>query len=502
MSRWPFPLTIDPEASTPMFLQIAQAISDDIRRGRLGPGDRLPGSRSLAIALDVHRNTVQAALAELQAQGWIVARRGQGTFVSGEIPRGLPDPAAHLASRSSGDPGRGKGPGFTLAPARELDSFYTSYFAAPHPGHQTIVLASGMPDLRLVPVESLARAYRRALRMSGSALLGYGDPRGHLRLRTELAAMLSTMRGLSLGADRLIVTRGSQMALDLACRALLRPGDAVAVEALGYRPAWQALELAGAELVPIAVDRQGLDVGALARVLDSRPLRAVYLTPHHQYPTTVTLSPGRRLQLMDLARRHGLAIFEDDYDFEFHYDGRPVLPLAASDPGNHVIYLGTLSKILAPGLRLGFVVGPDALIARMAAIRALCDRQGDHGVECAVAELIADGELQRHSRRTTRIYRERRDALAQALRAHLPGIVRFEVAHGGMALWIDAGPDVDMDAWARRGLALNVQFNPASRFALDGRNRPSARLGFASLDGSELEEAARRMAAAYELSLS
>jgi len=165
------------------------------------------------------------------------------------------------------------------------------------------------------------------------------------------------------------------MALDLLARALLVPGDVVAIEALGYPPAWGAFRRAGATLLPIPVDHEGLNVDALEAAVSRQPVRAVYLTPHHQYPTMVTLSPGRRLRLLDLAHRAQFAILEDDYDYEFHYEGRPVLPLASADAHGTVIYLGTLSKILAPGLRLGFVVAPKRLVQRLAADRFLVDRQ-------------------------------------------------------------------------------------------------------------------------------
>src|SRR5207244_1344963 len=159
------------------------------------------------------------------------------------------------------------------------------------------------------------------------------------------------------------------MALDLAARALIRPGDAVAVEAYGYRPAWEALRLAGAELIPLPVDDHGMRIDALRALVSARRVRAVYVTPHHQYPTTALLAPGRRIELLEIARTERIAVLEDDYDHEFHYEGRPVLPLASADPGGVVVYIGTLSKLLAPGLRLGFAVAPRAMIERMAALR-------------------------------------------------------------------------------------------------------------------------------------
>jgi GntR family transcriptional regulator/MocR family aminotransferase len=296
--------------------------------------------------------------------------------------------------------------------------------------------------------------------------------------------------------ERLVVVRGAQMALALVARALLRPGDAVALENLGYLPAWEALRSAGLRLVPIPVDRLGVDVEALAREVTRRRIRAVYVTPHHQYPTTVTLSPGRRLALLELARRHALLVIEDDYDAEFHYDSHPVLPLAASDPGANVVYVGTLSKILAPGLRLGFVAAHEAAVERLTLHRYYLDRQGDLAVEAAVAELIEDGELQRHAWRARRAYRSRRDALVAAIRTELEGILAFDVPAGGMALWGRVARGIDCRRWTERALASGVAIMHGGHFAFSGPGPRAIRIGFARHDERELREAIRRIAAA------
>src|SRR5262249_29017163 len=187
-------------------------------------------------------------------------------------------------------------------------------------------------------------------------------------LRSALASMLANTRALSVGADDVLVTRGSSMALTLVARALLRPGDTGAVEEFGYRPAWEGFRATGATVVPVPIDPDGIDVDALKRLAKRRAVRAIYVTPHHQYPTTVTLKAARRLALLALARAERFAIIEDDYDHEFHYDGRPVLPLASTDHAGLVVYIGTLSKILAPGLRLGYIVAPPAVLRRLGAI--------------------------------------------------------------------------------------------------------------------------------------
>ncbi|MFL5274459.1 MAG: PLP-dependent aminotransferase family protein, partial [Anaeromyxobacteraceae bacterium] len=276
----------------------------------------------------------------------------------------------------------------------------------------------------------------------------------------------------------------------------LAPGDAVAVEAFGYRPAWDALRLAGARLVPVPVDEQGLHVAALAALHARQRVRAVYLTPHHQYPTTVALSPARRLSLLDLAARERLAILEDDYDNEFHYEGRPRLPLASADRAGVVVYVGTLSKVVAPALRIGFATAPEAVLERMLVHRFHLDRQGDLVLEAALAELLEEGEIQRHVWRTRRAYAARRDALAAALGARLDGELSFAVPPGGIALWCRVGAGLDAREWAARALAGGVAVQHGGTFAFDGRPRPYLRLGFARHDERELAQAVRLLAEA------
>ncbi len=475
---WTLTLALDRADPAPVVRQIARGISEHVRAGRLRPGERLPGSRTLSRVLHVHRNTVAAAYAELAAEGWIASAPGKGTFVSGDTPADLRRaPAAAAGARR---------PGYELPPGPTPP--------APRAAARDLVdLEGGIPDLRLVPVAELARAYRRALRRPG--ILGYGDPRGQPRLRTAIGAMLRSTRGLDPDPERLLVTRGAQLAIALAARALVRPGDAVAVEELGYRAAWEAFRAAGARLVPVPVDEAGLRVDALEAIARRERLRAVYLTPHHQYPTTATLPAGRRVALLRLAAAERFAVVEDDFDSEFHYDGRPVLPLAASDPAGVVVYVGTLSKVLAPGLRLGYVHAPREAIACFAEHRRYLDRQGDGALELAIAELLEDGEIPQHVWRMRRIYAARRDALAAALRRELGGVVELTVPPGGMALWCRA-EGVDVDRWAEASAARGVPFDTARNFTFDGTARPALRLGFAAEPEKALREGVRRMAAA------
>jgi GntR family transcriptional regulator / MocR family aminotransferase len=294
-----------------------------------------------------------------------------------------------------------------------------------------------------------------------------------------------------------LVTRGSQMALELVAHAIVPRGGTVAVEGIGYRPAWAAFRRCGARVVPVPVDSRGIVIDALA-ALAKTGLSLVYVTPHHQYPTTATLSPSRRAALLDLARRERFAIIEDDYDHELHYDGRPILPLASADPSGHVVYIGTLSKVLAPVLRLGYVLAPQPLIERLAKDRFVLDRQGDHVVERATAELIEDGSVARHVRKCRQIYRARRDQLVSGLTTKLGGRVAVRAPSGGMALWaeVDLAPK-EVARWESRALTEGVSFAAGERFTFDGRAIPFARFGFATLDEQEIDRALERLVKAF-----
>jgi GntR family transcriptional regulator/MocR family aminotransferase len=478
MRHWQLTVALDATRGQPLFLQVASAIADDIRRGRLRHGDALPGTRELAERLGVNRNTIVAGYDELIAEGLVVTRIGGGTFVA--EPVATPPRAPSIAAQV---------PTYALPPMRTPAS--PARRALP-PGMR--LLDGGVADARLFPARPLARAFRRAIERSGRALTIAGDPCGHERLRIELAAMLTRTRGLVATPSTLMVTRSIEQGIDLVARTLIAPGDVVAVEAFGYPPAWQLLSLAGARLVPLPLDGDGLRVDALESLISRERVRAVFLTPHHQFPTTVVMSQARREKLARLALAHGIAIVEDDYDHEFHYAGKPVLPIASGVGRANVVYVGSLANLLAPGVSSGFVVAPPLLFERLAALRAASDARSDAAVECAVAELFEDGEMLRHVGRTRRRYASRRDALADSLRRRLGDALTFSVPDGGMAIWARVDDAIDVDAWAAAGERLGVRFSSAQRFDFDRRDRSHVRLGFSYHDETEIDDAARRMA--------
>nr|WP_272214361.1 PLP-dependent aminotransferase family protein [Marinicella sp. W31]MDC2879962.1 PLP-dependent aminotransferase family protein [Marinicella sp. W31] len=469
MASDPLALDIEKDAPGPLFLAIAGAITRDIMRGRLKPGTRLPGTRALAGELDVHRNTVDAAYQELTTQGWLHAEPARGTFVAEDLPDNMVEPVA-------------------------VSTPFEPAMVRPH-----LAFSDGAPDPNLVPDKALARAFRRAL-LSPAFRTGtdYGDARGTPVLRHALSSYLTSDRGVVADPARLLITRGSQMALFLAAKAAVKPGQAIAVEEPGYPLAWEAFRAAGATVRGIPVDAGGLSVTALEEAIatDSR-IAAIYVTPHHQYPTTVTMGAARRLQLLELVERYGITLIEDDYDHEYRFEGRPVLPLATRAPADlPLIYVGSLSKLLSPGIRLGYATAPEPLFTRMATARAAIDRQGDAPLEAALADLIRDGDLGRHARKARRIYRARRDVLASALSAHLDGRIDFDSPAGGLALWLRS-KNVSAETWAERAEAAGLALLPGTRFTLERPAQQALRLGYAALNEAQIVRAVEILAQSW-----
>ena len=353
MKRSKLVIELKGDDSQPLFLRLAASILSEIERGRLGPGDRLPGTRSLSLSLNVHRNTVSAAFQELMMQGWLVAEPSRGTVVAYDLPS---------VSLQAGD-----------------EAVVAIAESPPDASSNVLHISDGTPDTRIMPAVEMARAVRHAL-LQAPNLRGvcYGEPGGAQALRNALALYLAQERGLVRLPCQIMVTRGSQMAIYLAASTLVSPGDAVAVEEPGYPYAWEAFRAAGARIIGIPVDAQGVDVAQLESLAQQEPkLKALYVTPHHQYPTTVTLGASRRLRLLEVARRYGLAIVEDDYDHEYRFDGRSILPLASrADDEVSVIYIGSLSKLLSPAVRLGYASAQPEILQQMIKRREAIDRQG------------------------------------------------------------------------------------------------------------------------------
>jgi GntR family transcriptional regulator/MocR family aminotransferase len=445
------------EGSAPKYLRLAEAIRQAIEGGQLRPGELVPSTRQLGERYETHRHTVMNALAELVSEGWLESEPGRGYRVVAGLPRYFvcdPPPAA--------PPG---------APSRDRYAF-----------------PSGQPDLRLFPTEEYYATLREVLRHTDPvALLDYDEPAGARDLLVQLSHYLRRLRDIN--STEIVVTHGSQEGIFLVSKMLVRPGDVVAVDEIGYSPAWEALRLVGARLVGLPVDRSGVVPEALAQLARQTRVGLLYTTPLHQYPSTVTMPQERRRELYQVCSDHGIPILEDDYDHEFHYRSRPLAPLKSRDPEQLVYYISTFSKVVYPSARIGFAVVPPGQACRLAGIKRVTTRQSSTLVQLTQARWMESGGFERHLRRMRRAYQTRLQVMARVLqegadRYGLP--VSFDIPDGGMSLWVDFG--VDTARLAAQARTRGVAVRPGTEYRLDGGPSTHLRLGFASSTPQEIEE--------------
>lgn len=482
LRSWDLNLHITKSSGVVVYLQIAQQIIDEIQRGRLIPTAAMPGTRELAEKLQVNRKTIVLAYDELIAQGWLISESRRGTFVSAKLPHFSPAKPTNIDLKETTKD----------KPAPVL----AKYAAAIESENMAnlIDFNDGIPDTRLIPFETISKAFRHALiEPIRSNKLGYGDPKGMPNLRVALADMLNMERGLSVDIDNICIARGSQMGIFLAARVLANPQKYVVVESLSYPPAREAFRSCGAKILTVGLDQNGINVEALEALCKKYPISAIYVTPHHQFPTTVMMTAERRLKLLMLAEQYDFVIVEDDYDHEFHFHHHPVFPLASTAHAGRVIYVGSLSKVLAPGLRIGYLVASKEIINQCAAEVMLIDRQGNSVTELAVAALLESGEIKRHIRRTLKIYNERRNTLIDLLLNELAEHINFDSPNGGLAIWLRLNSGIDISKLVEKAMREKVKILPASLFSESNENVNGIRLGFGSLNANELATGVQRL---------
>lgn len=465
------------ESEVPIYVQISNGITQLITSGKLMPGQKLPGTRSLAMQLGLHRKTVNRAFEELVMQGYLETVPQKGTFVASHIPQLKPKEwGTEKQQRTS--------------PEASFEFQKYDALKFPYLVHKAgLVIDEGLPDLRLSPIEEIQRTYRNMLsRTFQLKHWSYGSPFGDDWLREEYASHLRNTRGLAVGAENVLITRGSQMAIYLASALLLEKCSKVVVGHLNYQTANHTLVHFGAELCYVPVDGHGLDTEALSRICEKHPIKAVYVTPHHHHPTTATLAADRRMHLLQLANQYGFAIIEDDYDYDFHYDRSPLLPLASADLQGQVVYIGGLSKIISPALRLGFLVGPKDFIESAGYYRRIMDRQGDRIMERTIAQMLAKGDIARHSKKALKVYRERRTAFANGLN-QLSDYLKYEMPGGGMAFWVGVDPKINLSLLADQLDEVGLSLPNWRNYDPHLEQHNHIRMGFASLNQEERDEA-------------
>lgn len=470
MYPWKTIIRIDRKLRTSVYLQIVNHLIAEITQGRISPSSKLPATRTLADLLKINRKTVVLAYDELMAQGWIIIKASKGTFVTESLPL-----IKHKGLRQNDNT---KAPSKTFYPIRKAEAVM-QYKEA-----KGLAIDGGVPDVRLAPIDLLYKTCRSiANSRHGKNLLKYGDVQGAYVLREALAKYLQETRGLKCKTENIFITRGSQMAIFMVFNLLLQKGDHVIVGETNYQDANRVIENTGAIMQTVPVDSEGIDVGAVALLCKKSKIRAMYVTSHHHYPTTVTLSAERRLHLLHLAEQYKFAIIEDDYDYDFHYAHNSILPLASIDTNGSVIYIGSFTKSLAPALRVGYLVAPENLLNALVRSRKIIDRQGDPILEASIALMLKEGEIQRHVKKSLNIYRNRRDFFCNLLKQELGDFIYFDIPEGGMAIWarFDAKINLELLLDVLKAQKLNILSDQS--FVKDLN---SIRLGFSQLNENEI----------------
>jgi GntR family transcriptional regulator/MocR family aminotransferase len=455
-------LPIDRSSHVPLHRQIYDGVRRAILDGLLRPGQRVPSTRSLAVALDVSRLPVLTAYEQLLHECYLDGRVGSGTFVSATLPDDLIGSLPHRA-----------------ASRRSL----------PRPSDQGGLgpFRMSLPALDQFPHAPWARLVARHAHALTRAQMAYGDPAGLVPLRAAIAEHLRAARAVRCEADQVLIVSGSQAALRLATAVLLGRGDRVAIEEPGYPGARAALGAGGAELVPVPVDGEGISVSSLRR----RTVRAVYVTPSHQYPLGTSMTAPRRLALLDWASRADAWVLEDDYDSEYRYVSRPLGALQGMDAHRRVVYIGTFSKVMFPALRIGYLVVPHALCERFVEARRALDLFSPTLYQLALAEFLREGHFARHLRRMRGVYQRRRDALLAGLARHCGDQLTVHNADAGLHVAVLLAGRLDDREVVRRMAARGLTATPLSSCYAGPSGLSGLLLGFGGSTERRLADATR-----------
>lgn len=487
-------IILDQNASAPLYRQLYERLRAKILAGQLETGARLPSTRVLASELGVSRNTTALAYEQLQLEGYIESRVGNGTRVACLQP----EQRFQVIRNTEGQDTTETSGAQTAVLARRghllVNTPYPGEFYANQASAGTSLFRGGEPDVAYFPYETWARLVARHARQSLQAVSLYQNAQGYPPLREAIAAHIGITRGVHCSPEQIILTAGSQGALDLVTRVLLDPGDLAWVEDPGYLGARGALLAAGARLVAVPVDREGIDVEAGRQLC--REARLAIVTPSHQFPTGVTMSLSRRLTLLEWGKEAQAWIVEDDYDSEYRFSGRPLEALQGLDSAGRVIYIGTFSKVLFPSLRLGYLVAPPELLKGFIAARRFIDVHLPLLEQMALADFIAEGHFARHLRKMRLLYLERRNALVDALTGELGDILDVAVPEAGIHLvaWLPAGMSAQRAAHLAAAHSLHIL--PISQFSLRPLPRDGLLFGFASASPEELRAGVKTLAIA------
>lgn len=478
----------DKGSKTPIYIQITQQLINAIQRGYLQEGSVLPGTRKFGEILSINRNTAVAIYDELASQGWVAIVPNKGTFVL--IPekktvaiRGASQGLEHLNTypEIAGFPFESS---FNLASTEELS--VCNY-----------VINDGQPDLRLHPTHQFSRWYSAT--MKRGALISKWDQiqeYSYNYFSKQLCNYLNATRGFHIKPHNILSTRSTEMSLYIVSRLLLKTNDVVLVGDLSHYKSNMIFQQAGAIIKTVPVDAHGINVDYIKQHLVKEGIRCVYVCAHRQYPTTVSLSAERRLKLLQLAKEYRFAIIEDDFDYDFQFDGSAKLPMASADGQGVVVYLGRLGQSFFPGFQIGFVVAPENIINEAKNYLQIVDKQGDLIQKQMLAELISEGEIHRLIKKNIAIYKKRRDLLCASLETYFTGHASWHIPSGGLAVWLQFQPDISLIKLAEKAKKHDLLLPKTILY--QSKDICAIRFGFGHLDEDDLALVVKKLKRAYE----
>ena len=485
-------IPLDRQSTVPLYQQIEDYLRQGILSGSLAPDTRLPASRQLARDLGINRITVENAYAELEMDGLIYSRMGSGTYV---LP---PNPLLAFSKDKPGTPWPLWQQSLEFQGGNSDSKSSTELARKATQRSQLISFASGIGDSHLFPAEDFRKVLQTVMRRDGIAALDYGEPNGHAPLRETITHILAS-QGLQTQAENVLITAGSQQALSLVSQVLLKPGDVIMVESPTYSGALDLFRALGFRVVGVPVDRHGMQVEALEKLLQQHHPKLIYTIPTFHNPTGTCLSSQRRIQLIVLADRYNIPILEDDFVGDLRYEGRSQPALKALDPGGRVIYVSTFSKILMPGLRVGFMVTEGPIYDRLVNFKRVNDLATSTLIQRALEVYVTVGRYQSYLRRSSQIFHKRRDAMVSAIQRYLPADIHLDPPQGGLFIWLQLPDNLSSEKLLPLAWEEGADFAPGNSFFPDGTGgRNWLRLNFAAQTPDRIEEGIKRLGKAVK----
>lgn len=483
-------IQLKPKENTALYLQIVFEFIKAIQTGFLPEGTKLPGTRILCKVLAVNRNTLIKAFQDLESQGWIETLPNKGTFILSQQKQKKQIEYTVVKDANQSE----LSTGFTFQRSTILENPIEI-------SNLPYQFNDGMPDLRLVQTDVLARLYVSKLkRRKTSKTYEQIELRSHLNFKTHFSNYLNLTRGIRISTSNLLTTSSHEISLYLVTKVLISLGDKVVVASPGYYMSNMTLTNTGAHIISIPVNEDGIDTKRLKEICETSTIRVLYLTSNYHYPTTILLSAKKRIEVLELANQYGFVILEDDYDFDFHYDNNPVLPLAAFDSNQRVVYIGSFGKSLPSGFSYGFVAAPSEFIKELEKHQNILEPGIDVIKEQVLTDWITEGEVHRLSKKNKKIYKERRDYFVSLLNEKLKGKIKFKIPPRGLAIWVEWLPDFNLIKFQKE-CSTNGLFLPKT-ILYQTKDLTATRLGFGNLEPEEMEKAVTILSTSLEATVS